>query len=516
MMKQRDRSRAKWLLAGGVVVAGVLHTLFLQSAIRDEVFINGDAGVKALVVRQFAAGGWHSDLRLAAEPWVEELWDAGLYPFGPPFVYRVEGRRYIQFPLTFPAITAPLYRLLGFRGLYVIPLVSIWILWVRFLLLGRRLRLGPLAAALSLAGLIFASPLTVYSAMFWEHTLAVTLACCGLAELLSEADGPARPWRSAVGGILLGLSVWFRPECACLALAAIAAPPCGRTLLRSRLTFVAALAVSGAALLALNYALYGVPLGLHSVQTVELDQLHSRREPALEIGATLAVWLVYFCPVVLLSAAIALAGLWWSWLKPSRVQAQLWIIASVFCASSLAILPATGGKQFGPRYWLPVVPVIWLIAALQIRQILSLPRRAQAVLGMVLLVGAIGFGGWVDTYTGTQYVFQDYARRILPALTFLRSRDESAVAVSHQWIAQELEATFDEKRFFRIKDEDQFMQLARRMRSVGERSFLWLRYRPIAGAVRQEPGLIVRRQYLGSYGSYLVFRCTIEGAARPR
>jgi hypothetical protein len=60
------------------------------------------------------------------------------------------------------------------------------------------------------------------------------------------------------------------------------------------------------------------------------------------------------------------------------------------------------------------------------------------------------------------------------------------------------------------------LKLARGMRSAGEQSFLWLRYRPIVGAVRREPGLTVRRQHLGSYGSYLVFRCIIEGAAQRR
>jgi hypothetical protein len=267
--------------------------------------------------------------------------------------------------------------------------------------------------------------------------------------------------------------------------------------------------------LAVNYWLYGLLLGLHSVQTVEVDQWHWERAGALGIGQTLFYELGVFCPVVVLCAAVAVVGLFWTRLRPGRLRLQLWIIAGVFCLSSLAILPATGGKQLGPRYWLPVVPVIWLIASLQLRQVAALTPRPFAVIGVLLFAATIAIGGWVNTVGGTRRLFADYDQRVLPALRFLRERDERIVAVSHQWIAQELEATFDEKRFFRTKNDQQLMQLARRLQSEGVSSFLSLRYRPATTAVLRAPGLTVRRQYLGPYGSYMVFRCTIDASA-PR
>jgi len=107
---------------------------------------------------------------------VSELWAAGLYPFGPPFVYPVEGRHYVTFPPAFAVISTPFYAASGFRGLYAIPLLGTWALWWCFHRATRRLALGSLATGLALTGLIFASPLTMYSATFWKHTLCVALA----------------------------------------------------------------------------------------------------------------------------------------------------------------------------------------------------------------------------------------------------------------------------------------------------------------------------------------------------
>jgi len=84
------------------------------------------------VLRLIGAGAWQADLQLDADPWIRHLWDQGLYPLGPPFVYEVDGARFIQYPLFFPALTAPFYALFGFRGLTILPLIGLWLIWGGF------------------------------------------------------------------------------------------------------------------------------------------------------------------------------------------------------------------------------------------------------------------------------------------------------------------------------------------------------------------------------------------------
>ena len=195
-----------------LILGGILFSLYLQLQIPTEVFFSGDAGPKLLLTKQFASGNFHVDLDLPVEPWVRNLWASGLYPFDPPFAYSIDNRYYIQYPFPFPLITAPFYRLFGWRGLYIIPLISTWIIWGRFYVVCQQLRLGITTISFGLATLIFASPFTLYGAMFWEHTIAVALAFYGLSIILISTTQELSKTKAILSGILVGLSVWFRAE----------------------------------------------------------------------------------------------------------------------------------------------------------------------------------------------------------------------------------------------------------------------------------------------------------------
>ena len=152
---------------------GLLYTLLLQTFVKDEVFFSGDGGLKALLTRQFSRGEYHVDLRLPSPLWVKQLWNKGLYPFQPPFVYVQQNRRYVTFDFLFPLLSSPFYKWFGFRGLRIVPLISTWLIWVLFYIFCKGFELDDKWRALALAVLIFSSNLTIYSAMFWEHTFAV-------------------------------------------------------------------------------------------------------------------------------------------------------------------------------------------------------------------------------------------------------------------------------------------------------------------------------------------------------
>ena len=158
-----------------MLAAGLIFLLGQLSQVREDVYFTGDNGVKMLLVEQFAAGVFRVDVSLTDVSWVKTLWDRGLYPLG-DFAYLVDGKRHIVFPYVFPLLTAPFYALLGFPGLYVLPAVAVLITWLSCDGVLRRVSVGNGWRSLFLASLIFATPLTHYGVMFWEHALAVALA----------------------------------------------------------------------------------------------------------------------------------------------------------------------------------------------------------------------------------------------------------------------------------------------------------------------------------------------------
>jgi hypothetical protein len=466
-----------------VLLAGAAFTLLLVATIPDEVFFSGDGGVKALMVRQFAAGQWHADLRLASEPWVEALWSEGLYPFAPQFVYEIEGRRFVQYPLALPALTAPFYAALGFRGLYAWPLLGAWAGWAAFVLACRRRGLAEASTAFGLAGLVFASSLTPYVAMFWEHTLAVALSFGGFALALPPARGDLR-WRDAVvGGLLLGLSVWVRPESALFAVAAAAA----LRLLGARWRELFALAAAGAVpvlcWLAWNQWVFGSPLGVHALQSWEPDSLHYPDMPPLLIARRLGASLLLHHPILPALAVLALL------LRPAapdapahtpgdRAESAAWLAGALFCLGTVFLLPNDGGKQFGPRYWLHALPLLWWAAALRFEALRAGPRPAWSRGGVALLVALLAAGGWLNAVRGGQELARDYRERTLPALRLVRSARPDVVAVAHQYVAQELEAAFDAAPFVRLRTDADLEHLGQAMSEAGQTRLLWLGYAP--------------------------------------
>jgi 4-amino-4-deoxy-L-arabinose transferase-like glycosyltransferase len=180
--------------------------------IQEEVYFSGDAGLKALLMKQFSAGVLEADLRLEGPDWAKRLWDQGLYPFAPLFVTASQGKHYLAYAPVFALMSAPLYKLFGLRGMYLLPLLGAWLGWLLLLRAARRLNLGPWARAAGLAGLSLATPLVVYSATFWEHTLNASLGLAGLVLLFHPAGDEGRAGARLTGGFILGLSLWLRPE----------------------------------------------------------------------------------------------------------------------------------------------------------------------------------------------------------------------------------------------------------------------------------------------------------------
>jgi hypothetical protein len=486
--KDRPIVRALPLLA---LLAAVAFSLYLATSIREEIFFSGDGGVKYALTRQFATGDLRPDLRLPAEPWVADLWRDGLYPFDRPFSYEIAGRRWAKDPVFFSLATAPFLAAFGWVGLFVVPMLALWATWVVFLLSCRRAGVGPVATSLALVAVALASPLALYGAMYWEHTLAVALAFGGIALLLSPASLASGAGRAFASGALVGFSAWFRSEhlvlAAVLALLAAGSSRLGLGLRRPGLA-VAGIALPVAALAAVNLVIYGQPLGTHGFQFTQPMGLAVRAANGLDTLGSLLRLLVEYFPLAVPALAVGILAI--ALPRPDGAARGARLLAwtsALYVLLLPAILPppeqaGDGGKQWGPRFLLVTVPMLCAAAALVARRAAEVPSRAWRAAAASAFLAVLALGVWENAWVGSRALRQDYAGRMLPLQRFLRADPSRVVAASDQFAAQEMTGLLDQKRFFFVKGPEDLERLGAAALRHGEGRFLFLSDQVVEGA----------------------------------
>lgn len=430
----------------GLFAAGVVLTLAIVAAVPDEVFYSGDAGVKALLVKQFAQGNWKPELELPAPAPVLELWKSGQYPLTPPFVYETSRGYSVAFPFAFALLSTPFYELLGFRGFYAVPLLSLWLLWALFIRTLERLRLPARAVALGFAALAFASHLTLYGAMFWEHTLGALLAYLGIDYAVRRDAAPLGSVGSAAAGVLFGTSFLIRSEALLLVVLVTAYCLLTRSRRRTEHAFAGGAALGLLLVAGVNLAVYGRPLGLHGEQVLHAATPVSLALFFAERGARISANLLLHAPFAVFAVVVAAGSV-----KTAGWDVRKWPIG-VLAPCLLFLLglpfgtPNAGGRQLGPRYTLVVVAPFALVTAVAFAELVRRrPRGHRALLGLLALCCALGFVK--NGVLNARHLVEDYRSRITSALALVRSEPGKVVAVSDTAVAQELEATFATKSY---------------------------------------------------------------------
>lgn len=484
LLSQEPKKNLRLNLPLAIICIGIFFSLYLQTLVPNDVFYSGDGGLKALLAKQFSAGGFHFDLRLPANNWIQNLWNAGLYPFRPPFVYHVESRYFITFPFTFPLLTAPFHTLFGFRGLYIIPLLSTWALWLSFYAACQRLKLGRTMTAIALVILIFAAPLSLYSGMYWEHTLAVALAFQGMALVLVPPVKGLSTRDAIMSGSLIGLSVWFRPEFLCL-VGILLAGVCVTQLKplqefkivpEKAATLSASMLLVVALFFGINLLIYQHPLGIHSVQIVEAFSLKERSLTALSNLKQLLFSLSYYFPIAFFPLIYVCLALVNGKLKLTpKMQVILWISILFVLAVPLIVPSGAGGKQWGPRFLLITVPLIALLAVMQLKLLLQTYQRKLQLALLGLFAVFLTTGLYINSYLGSVDLARNY-QVILPAVKGLRSQPDPIIAMSHEYVAQALAPSLPHKTFFLTEDSQSVKQLGGTLLSQGYKKFLYVCY----------------------------------------
>ena len=545
------------LLPWVIILAGVAYSLYLFSLVPEGVFFSGDGGLKALLAEQLSRGEFHVDLVQPSEAWIRQLWQQGLYPYEPPFVYYLNDKYFLSFPFPFPAISAPFYALFGYWGLYIIPLISTWAIWIFAGVACQRLKFSNWQTCLSLLSLIFASNLTVYSAMYWEHTLAVSLCFAGMViYLIPEKETGVSRQGAILGGCLLGLSVWFRSELVAMVATLfflIYFVGFGKYINRSlifpsldflkknrELFFISTFLTIGI-FFACNQLIYGRLLGIHAMLITEnfswlkratefwssfrsisvrifeyfpfaifplfyllsilLQKTRGKFDFIITALSCLLLWLVIgliffsigqeylelrlFVSQGIIPLIIAITWLYLIRDKQLELNARLGFIygLSLLFIIGVSLLVdyapgevIVGGKQWGNRYVLVLLPWLSLLAVQEIENVRQITRQfpqkfSLAIVGLLLIIGI-----HKNLYSGTLFLANNY-QGVSPAIEFLRERPEKFIVVSHQYVAQMLEPELGgDKTFFRTADEQSLIQLAKALKSKNQINFIYVCY----------------------------------------
>ena len=533
-----------WLIIGG----GILFSLYLQSQVADGVYFSGDGGLKALLAKQLASGELRFDLAVPEALWIQNLWNGGLYPYEEPYVYQVAGKYYITFPYTFPLITAPFYALFGYRGLYIIPLVSCWVTWIVFYWDCLQLKLNNLVTALGLICLIFGSYLTVYSAMYWEHTGAVALAFSGLSLWFFNHCQPS-VIKSIFSGFLIGLAVWFRPEFVCVVIIMVGLA-CFTAIYFKIPNFLAIdrqqiqpilfpikqqliLAISSiltvAAFFVTNKIIYGYAVGIHGIQAVESVPLSDRLLGSWQNFTAMSLSLAQYLPIVFIPILYFIFYLIQkissrSFIKfPILYSITYGAIISFIIGVSLLVPVGTaglipGGKQWGVRFLLMLVPVITLFATVQLQQLWSQKNLKYIAIFIVVLSAAIGINKNIVQATEVLVKNNEVTA---PAVEFLQTDPNKYIAISHEFVGQAIEAaTVDEEVFFTVDTVPELIQFSQALIEQKQDRFTYICYPhracnlPKASANLQfkqgETQYQIQLSEDGKFGKYPIYRGKIR------
>jgi hypothetical protein len=281
-----------------------------------------------------------------------------------------DGRVYAMFSEAFAAVSGMPFFLLGYLGLYAVPLVSTLLLLAVVAALGRAILPTPWIVGVLLV-LAVASPLMFYSLIFWEHTLATLLVALALLASARALLG-ARPQLLLAAGACIGIAAWFRNE-SVLALPALALAVylglLGQQGVRARVHSIAFLA-GGAALglaplLLFNQRVYGSPLGPHVLVAGRANELQAASGLAgfLEARQVWASTLLMPLDHRLLTGAlfvvIAVAVAGWIAARGQDHRRVYWLYAGVVALLGFGLaLQATPARGFQTALLVAFPPVL--------------------------------------------------------------------------------------------------------------------------------------------------------------
>jgi hypothetical protein len=462
-----------YIVARVILLLALIYMGILVSSIQSEVFFQGDGGMKFMVIKQINAHQGFKYLDLTHPQWIKEIWNKGFFPMKEPFVYSTPRGYLISFPPAFQIVSAFLYDKLGYRGLYVIPLLSILILWTWVFVLLKKRNISERNMALAIFILTFCSPLTLYGAMYWEHMPTVLLLFAGAVFILNDNGGLIR---AALLGFLTGLAIWLRPEALVLDIlyaAIVVWIQLKQTQSLSNRIFLVCLFIPVFCFFLFNQIEFNSFFGVHGYQVLNATPL-ARVIRGLKNLLKLNWLMAKFFPFVL----IIISALYMMFKSGLQIDARvkgLLILIPVFCLVCPFILPNYGGGQWGPRYFLPLIPVIVVLIALIFDKQAEFKISDYLRPGSAFFIFFIGYSFYLNSFQGGGHeLYWSNYNRIKPTLTYVKSQQDNIIVVNSEHIPMEMGAIFKEKNFMLAETQNSFDSLVTLLRKREGARFIYI------------------------------------------
>ena len=248
-----------------LLALGLFFVLAHVLVLPPDGWITGDQGSKFLQTRAFARQG-------PLNPGIDVLShdvDPEYRQQEPKLDYR-KGRLVSEFLWLLPLTTAPFYALLGLRGLYVIPALSVLTIFVAAAALGRRMGQG--RGLLTAWLVVLVTPSLLYGLELWEHAPAAAATVVAAVLLAPDEAGRSTRSRVALSGAAIAVGALFREEVIAAIPAFLLARAVAQTGYSLRAFIEDGLMVAlgaGVVFLAavpMNLLIYGAPLPMHMTQ----------------------------------------------------------------------------------------------------------------------------------------------------------------------------------------------------------------------------------------------------------
>jgi|GEM_PF-1127539 len=506
-------------LACVAAIWGVLAFLVLP----QDAFFSSDEGLKFIQVENFTRKGWR-DFTIDY-PGRELDPELSYVPINNPPPLIREGRIYAVYPVFFPLLTVPLYRLLNYTGLYVIPLISGLLTLVITFYIARLTGGNGRSPILVLA---FCTPLIFYSLVFWDHTLGAFLSTLALFLVIKNLEQPTQ-LLLLVGGITLGLAIWVRSELYVMALVMpVALFLFGTRRLGQVLSLCLGIVIALIPLWLLQFLIYGDFIGPHvghlawlaeelpvttdRVAIIYHTLLEGNSSPVMSflfIMAFVASAMLVRAPklrtnrllVIIAFASLALATI------PNILEAATGrplgglITTSPFLVFSFATLlnsslrqknrfllalslgyiilvclmtPVDPGLQWGPRFLLPILPPLTILATNNFHALNTHAGFSRRGLLKVCFLSVVALSLLVQmSGLRTLYIIKTRDLRLIENT----AQVGSAHIISDEYgYAEYVAPLFYEKQFFYARDQEAYQELTETLLKNGIHSFAVVTY----------------------------------------
>jgi hypothetical protein len=236
-----------------------------------------------------------------------------------------------------------------------------------------------------------------------------------------------------------------------------------------------------------NKIIYGYAVGIHGIQVVESVALGDRLIGAWSNFTEMSIALIKYFPLILFPFIYLVAYLLQKLFFKKSQTCKLSIlylltylaIVTFIIGVSLLVPVGTsglisGGKQWGVRFLLMVVPVATMLITVQLQQLIKHKISRYIAIFLLVILGVVSINE--NVVHATQTIAKNN-QSIAPAVRYLKSNVNQYIAISHEFAGQTLEAaTVERKIFFTIDTVPELLQFSQELIEEKQTKFTYICY----------------------------------------